>query len=246
MHLLRASEPLPAAMEDAYRDADKLVMEIDMADLDPLAAQQLTMELGMQPTGKTLTEDIGPETTEKLDAYTKQLGIPTGMLNQFKPWLAAITLTQLQMLKMGLDPQSGIEQRFLAKATSDHKEIQGLETISEQLHLLADLPTPLQAQFLLQTLTEAQEADQEIEALLGAWRSGDAVALDKYSARGMKEFPKLYGPLTVERNRRWIGRLEEMLNADKNYLVIVGVLHLVGNDGVVDLLQHQGYKIQQH
>jgi uncharacterized protein YbaP (TraB family) len=159
--------------------------------------------------------------------------------------LAAITLTQLQLLKVGLDPQSGVEQRFLAKAANDHKEIVGLETLEDQLKLLATLPPKLQTAFLLQSLKEADEMETEIDSMVAAWRAGDIAALEKFITTGMKEFPELYGPLTVDRNRRWLSQFERMLSEDRNYLVIVGALHLVGDEGVLDLLRKKGYAIEQ-
>ncbi len=245
IHLLPASEQLPPEIDAAYDNADKLIMEIDMDDLDPFAAQKLTMELGMLPAGETLAEKIGPEEAAKLDAYATRLGMQPAALQQFKPWFVAIMLIQYQFVKLGLDPNSGVEQRFVVKAAADHKEILGLETLAEQLRLLADLPAPLQKQFLRQTIGEADRAEEEIRVMLAAWRTGDTAALEKYVARGMEEFPELYRPLTVERNRRWLTRIEELLNAKQNYLVVVGALHLVGDDGLLDLLKNKNYKIEQ-
>jgi uncharacterized protein len=245
IHLLRASDTLPKEADDAYRSASKLVMEIDMDDVNPVEAQQLTMELGLLPAGETLTQQVGPEVAAKLDAYAKETGIPVAMLNQFRPWLAALTLTQLHLLKLGLDPQAGVEQRFVAKAAADHKEILGLETLKEQLGLLAGLTPKLQREFLLQSLEEADDAEREVDEMIAAWRAGDVAGLEKFLGKGMKEYPELYRPLTVDRNRRWLARLETMLNEQRDYLVIVGALHLVGKDGVLDLLEKKGYKIEQ-
>jgi len=52
--------------------------------------------------------------------------------------------------------------------------------------------------------------------------------------------PALYQSLLVARNRKWIARIEALLNDDKNYLVIVGTGHLVGRDSVIDLLKKDG------
>jgi len=245
VHLLRAGEQLPAIADDAYRNAGKVVMEIDMDDLDQQAAQKLTLQLGMLPAGETLAGQLGPEAAAKVDAGAKRLGVPMTMLSQFRPWLAAITLTQLNLLKLGLDPQAGVEQRFLAKAVADHKEIIGLETLEEQLGLLASLPPKLQAKFLLQSLDEADETQHEVEEMIAAWRTGDAAALEKLGKKSLEGYPELYAPLLSNRNRHWLKPIETMLAEDRDYLIIVGVLHLVGKDGVLDLLANKGYKIEQ-
>jgi uncharacterized protein YbaP (TraB family) len=245
MHLLRASEPLPAVMDDAYRDAETLVMEIDMDDLDPRAAQQATMQLGMLPAGETLPDQLTNDAAAKLAAYSQRLGIPPGVLNQFKPWLAAITLTQLHLMKLGLDPQSGIEQRLVTRAAAERKEILGLETVEEQLGMLANLPPKLQTAFLMQTLAEADQVETEIDKMIAAWRTGDSIALEKFLL-SIQESPEIYRTLIVDRNRRWMTRLSEMLNAQEDYLVVVGAMHLVGKDGVLELLEQRGYKVVQH
>jgi uncharacterized protein YbaP (TraB family) len=245
MHLLRASEPIPTVMDNAYKDAETLVMEIDMDDLDPLAAQQATLQLGMLPAGETLPEQLTPDAAAKLAAYSERLGIPPAMLNQFKPWLAAITLTQLHMMKLGLDAQSGVEQRLVAKAAADNKEILGLETLDQQLHMLADLPPKLQTAFLVQTLTEADQVETELDKMMAAWRTGNTVALEKLLL-SIQDSPEIYRALIVDRNRRWMTRLNEMLTAQQDYLVVVGAMHLVGKDGLLKLLEQRGYKVVQH
>jgi uncharacterized protein len=245
MHLLRANEPMPAIIDDAYRDAETLIMEVDMDDLDPLAGQQTTMQLGLLPEGQTLSEQLTPDATAKLTAYTKRLGIPAEMLNQFRPWLAAITLSQLHMMKLGLDPQSGIEQRMVVKASADHKEILGLETMEEQLGMLAGLSPKMQNEFLLQTLDEADQVETELDKMIAAWRTGDTVALEKFLL-DMRDTPEIYRALLVDRNRRWMTRLSDILNERQDYLVIVGAMHLVGDDGVVKLLERRGFKVVQH
>ena len=246
IHVLSPSEQLPGVVDDAYKDAEVLVMEVDMDDLDPLAAQQAALQYGLLPENESLPDHLDAATAAKLDAAIAGLGVPSAMFNRFRPWLAAITLTQLQLLKLGLNPQSGVEQRFVAKAMGDGKEIQGLETMEEQLGMLANLPPRLQVAFLTQTLDETAQLEREVNSMLTAWRTGDERALGKYLERAMREHPEIYKPLTVDRNRRWMSRLETIANERQDYLVIVGVLHLVGNDGVVDLLRRRGYRVRQH
>lgn len=246
LHLLRANETLPASMEAAYRDAEHLVMEIDLDDLEPAAVQQTMSQHGMLPAGSTLAQQLGPELYAQFEAETVRLGMPSTLLQPLQPWLASIMLTQFQLMKLGFAPNSGVEMRFVTRARADGKEVRGLETLDEQIKLLATLSPDLQKQLLAQTLKQAAESETEVESMLSAWRTGDATTLASYVERGLKEFPELYHPLTVERNRRWLARVEELLSAQDDYLVIVGALHLVGKDGVVDLLKAKGYTVEQH
>jgi uncharacterized protein YbaP (TraB family) len=148
-------------------------------------------------------------------------------------------------MKKGMSPQSGVEMRLVQRAQRDQKEITGLESLSEQLGLMANLSDQQQNAFLLYTLKEAAHADREIDSMLTAWRAGDTATFATMIKKGFREFPELYGPLTVERNRRWMTRIDEILRDDEDYMIVVGVLHMAGEDGLLDLLERKGYKIKQ-
>jgi uncharacterized protein len=246
VHFLSPSEKLPRAMDAAYEDAEALVMEIDMDDLDPLEMQQVALDLGMLPAGETLESQLGVEAYAAVVAKAREIGIEPAMLDRFRPWFAALTLVQLHLMKMGLDPTAGVEQRLTARAASDGKPITGFESLREQLGILASLPAPQQREFLMYSVEDTEKATKEIETMLAAWRNGDVSALDKLLAEGMEKYPKVYRPLTVDRNRKWIATIEQLLDDKDDYLVVVGTLHLVGDDSVIELLEKKGHKVTQH
>lgn len=246
VHFLNESEKLPAVLDEAYRESEVLLMEIDMDDLDPADTQQVTLELGMLPAGQSLEQQLGESTYAKLSARAQEVGLDPMLLNRFKPWFAAMTLVQLQLVKMGLAPTSGIEQRFTIRAVADQKPIHGLETLREQLGMLAGLPDRQQREFLLYSIEDTDRIAEEIDELLSAWRRGDSKALAALLAEGFEQYPDLYRPLTTERNRRWLGQVEQLLDDREDYLVIVGTLHLVGKDSLIDLLENKGHEITQH
>src|SRR5690606_11746935 len=122
----------------------------------------------------------------------QEVGIDPSLLNRFQPWFAAMTLVQLQLMKMGLAPTSGIEHRFTTQAVADKKPIHGLETLREQLGMLAGLPDRQQREFLLYSLEDADRISEEIDDLLSAWRRGDSKALADLLAEGFEKYPDLY------------------------------------------------------
>jgi uncharacterized protein YbaP (TraB family) len=246
VHFLSPTEKLPAAADAAYSDAEALIMEIDMDDLDPLEMQQAVLDLGMLPPDQSLEQQLGAETYAKVAATANELAIDPAVLNRYRPWFAAITLEQMLLLKMGLHANSGVEQRLTARAAGDGKPIRGFETLREQLGLLASLPEEQQHEFLLYSVEDAERAAQEIDAMLVAWRRGDSKALADLLSEGFEKHPKLYRPLTVERNRKWIPTIEELLDDEDDYLIVVGALHLVGDDSVVELLEKKGHAVRQH
>lgn len=245
VHLLRSKDAqLPAAFQRAYADADALVMEIDLDDLDPAASQGWMLEHGMLADG-TLVDVIGQQRYDRLEQEGNRLGIPIEALQRLEPWLAAMTLAQLQYMKLGFDPEQGVEKQLERKAVADHKEITGLETLEEQLGLLAGLSQADQAKFLDLTLEEMREMEGETDSLLQAWRTGNARKLAAILSDEYKVAPALYRMLVADRNKRWMPQIEKLLASDKDYLVVVGTLHLVGTGGLLDLAKARGFEAKQ-
>jgi uncharacterized protein len=246
VHLLRSKDAaLPAAFERAYTDAEAIVMEIDLDNLDPMAAQGWMMSEGMLGEGKTLADVIGKERYGRVEQEGNRLGVPVEVFQQFEPWLVAMTLVQLQYVKLGFDPEQGVEKQLTRKAQQDRKEITGLETLEEQLGLLAGLSPAEQMKFLDVTLKEMAEMEGETDALLAAWRNGNAQKLASMLSDEYKVAPALYRTLIEDRNRRWMPAIEKLLKGDKDYLVVVGALHLVGTGGLLELTKAKGFAAKQ-
>jgi uncharacterized protein len=248
IHVLRAGDvALSDVAERAYDDAERLVMEIDLddpAESDPMAMLDVVQRLAMLPEGQSLRGILGSDYAS-LNQRAQQAGVDLALFDRFAPWMVATTLLQIELTKRGFSPELGIEQVLARRAAGDGKPIQGLETSVQQLGILAGMPMPMQKHFLRMTLDESAQLDQEIGALVGAWKAGDTVALAGLLSDEFDEFPDLYRRLTVDRNRAWVGRLSDLLDDPDDYLVVVGALHLVGDDSVVDLLQQRGYQVIQ-
>jgi uncharacterized protein YbaP (TraB family) len=194
---------------------------------------------------KTLEDAIGAQRYQRVEQEGNRLGLPVEALQQLQPWLVAMTLAQLQYMKLGFDPEQGVEKQLERKAVQDHKEITGLETLEEQLGLLAGLSATDQAKFLDLTLEEMHEMQGETESLLGAWRSGNAQQLAAMLSDEYKVAPSLYRMLIADRNKRWMPQIEKLLRGDKDYLIVVGALHLVGNGGLLELTKAKGFAAKQ-
>lgn len=248
VHVLRPQDAgLPPAMERAYRESERLVMEIDLDDpgvADPQAMLEDVQLMALLPEGQSLRQVLGSD-YDRSNARAQQAGLDLALVDQFAPWFVAMTLLELELGKRGFAPEHGIEQTLAARAGRDHKAIEGLETVAQQLGVFAGMPLPMQKRFLLMTLQESQELDRELDALIRAWRAGDAGALARLLTSEFDEFPDLYRRLTVDRNRAWVAQLTELLDDRDDYLVVVGALHLVGPDSVVELLEKRGFKVVQ-
>ena len=87
--------------------------------------------------------------------------------------------------------------------------------------------------------------ETEAAALVAAWKQGDAAKLDSLLKESLDDYPDLAQVLLYDRNARWVPRIEALLAADKDCLVIAGAAHLVGAGSVVERLKAKGYKVEQ-
>ena len=246
VHLLRKEDhPLPDIIEAAYKDADILIMEIDMDDLDPLAAQATMNSLGVLHDGTTLRELMGEEMYAKASAAADDVQIPLDMLAKTEPWLAAITVEIMLLSKIGFDPNLGVETYMTTKAGTDDKPIEGLETLQEQLGFLDGLSLDAQRQMLLSTLVEGAKIRTMMDEMISAWHHGDIEFLDKLLLEGFAGNETLNDVLIVNRNKRWVSQIIARLDDTDDYLIVVGALHLVGDGGVPQRLARRGIHIRQ-
>jgi uncharacterized protein YbaP (TraB family) len=243
VHLLKSGESdLPPAFERAYASAKALVMEVDVDELDSPAAQSLLLEKGMFVGGTTLRSSIGAARYARVAAEAARLGVPIEGLEPFEPWAVALTLTQLEYVQLGFDPEEGVEKQLGRRAHRDGKKIAGLETVAEQINILAGLSAADQARFLDQTVDELKDAERDTGEMVAAWRSGDAAKLAALMSEDYEKFPSLYRALVTDRNRRWLPQIERLLKDNEDYLVVVGALHLIGSGGLLQLARAHGFE----
>jgi uncharacterized protein YbaP (TraB family) len=247
VHVLRPSDSdLPPEALHAYAEARALVMEIDLNGADTGAMLANDASLETLPEGQTLAGVLGPDVYARFGAHARALGLDPDTFSSFQPWFAALAMQQAELSQQGFEPGAGVDEQFAQRAASDHKPIIGLETIDEQLGIFAKLSAEQQRRFLLYTLDDADETVHSAEAVVSAWRSGDIHALETLLLDSSQEYPELFRMLTTDRNRRWLPTVTGLLQESQDYLVIVGALHLVGHDGLVQLLQQAGYQVVQH
>lgn len=246
IHLLRAEDhPLPTVIDAAYADAEVLIMELDMDDIDAARTQQLFNQSGVLRDGTTLRELMGEELYARAAAIAESNDIPIDLLAQSKPWLAAITVEMMALYRIGFNPALGIEMHLTSRAVADGKPIAGLEAVEEQLAFLDGLSLQAQRDLLLQTLEDTAGMGDSIDEMIRAWRYGDTDFLASALLDSFAEHAELNEQLVSNRNRRWVSQISELLDDRDDYLVIVGALHLVGDTGVPNLIAQQGINILQ-
>ena len=236
---------MPDVINDAYDDAEILIMELDMDDLDSVAMQQMFSRNGVLKDGTTLRELMGEALYERAAEAARAIDIPIEMLAQSEPWLAAITVEMMMLYRIGFNPMLGVEMHMTSRAVGDGKPILGLEGVEEQLAFLDGLSLEAQRDMLIQTLEESADIENLVDQMIDAWRHGDVDTLESGLLDSFAEHEELHEVLVTRRNLRWVTRIHELLDDPEDYLIIVGALHLVGEQGVPNLLTKSGVRILQ-
>jgi uncharacterized protein YbaP (TraB family) len=246
MHVLRPGDhPLPASVDSLIDGSELIVMEIDLDDVDAAAQQRVILATAMLPQGTVLANVVDERVYRLLVESTAELGIDLKLLERFEPWFLAVTLLDQGLRKWGFQPERGVEQYVLARAQRTGKEIVGLETLEFQIGIFDALPPHSQQAMLEQTLAEIDEAETALRAMVEAWRDGELESLSAELLDDFDDFPGLYETLVTTRNRSWVPALERMLANGRRHLVVVGALHLVGDDSVIELLRARGHDVER-
>ena len=246
IHLLRSEDyPLPTILDVVYNDAEVLFMEIDMDDMNPFAAQTAFTTHGVIQDEKTLQDLIGDESYAQALAAAEAIDFPLDMLSKTEPWYAAMTVEIMMLGRIGFNPALGIEMYMMSKASADNKPIEGFETVEQQVLFLDGMSLDAQREMLLSTLSESAKMSEMMDELIAAWRFGDVSFLESGMLVELAKHEELHKALVTDRNARWVAQIDELLDDEDDYLIIVGALHLVGPDSVPRQLQNTGYDVQQ-
>lgn len=245
-HVLRQSDyPLPAEFERAYRAAKRIVFEADPGQLNSPRMQQLLASRAFLADGQTLQLLLQPATYRLLQDYCRSNGLQPEALSRLRPVMAALTLLAMELQRHGID-QGGVDLHFYQRATDDSKTVSALETIDQQIEFIVGMAEGHEDRFMEHSLAELERLDKIFDRLIAAWRAGDATEIARLAnADFRQQFPEIYRTLFTERNAAWLPRVEEFIATAEPELILVGVAHLVGDDGLVALLRRRGYRVEQ-
>ena len=244
IHLLRARGDWETqAIKGALADSQELWLEVpDLDDAD--TARKLVTQLGYDST-HPLSTVLPAKDLARLKSAASSLGLAQGeaTFEPMRPWLAAVALTESQILHAGFDPTAGVEHILMEQWKDSQKAVRGFETLDQQLHFFADLPPRLQEEVLENALADFDDGIAKLNTIVGAWMRGDQKAIARLIVDELRQpLPDLYRTLIVERNERWANTIDGMLKETGNRFVAVGAGHLAGPDSVQAKLLAKGIR----
>lgn len=148
------------------------------------------------------------------------------------------------LMKLDFEGKFGVDRHFYWKAKAVGKHIHGLESVEYQMSVLDNIILKSQKVMAGNNRKNAKQASQRLTRLVEAWHKGDEATLGRMIDEE-KSSPEVYQAVYYDRNMKWLPQIESFMGQEENYLVIVGVGHLVGEDGLVKLLVDKGHTVRR-
>jgi hypothetical protein len=249
IHVARADfYPLDPAIEEAFDASDALVLELDPAAIDAQKTKLATAQRALLPAGETLKDRVSATTWDALLAWLAARRLPLGSVSNFEPWFAALAMNDVNSRELGFDAALGIDRHFSERA-GNAKPVEQLETVALQLDVFDGLSGELQEWVLVDALDDlGPEERARMERMVEAWKTGDAAtlhALIREPFAADQRTAPIYDALFTRRNAAMADGVDALLEKWNRLFVVVGAGHLVGDDGVVALLERRGYSAEQ-
>jgi hypothetical protein len=246
IHVLRASDhPLPSAFESAYKQSQILTFETDISESQSPAFQQQMLQAVSLDQNQILQDLISPQIQAKLITYLRENNLNIQQFSRFKPSMIAMTLTLLELKKLGAGSH-GVDQYYFNKGKQDHKKTHALESLQQQIDFLAHMGEGQEDQIIQQTMKDIDTLASQFSIMVESWKKGDVTQLEELFVKPMQqEFDSVYQQLLVQRNLNWLPQIMDYLKTPETEMVLVGSAHLLGKDGLIKLLKQAGLKITQ-
>ena len=227
------------AIDEAMAEADLLVVEIaELADQATIA--HTFAALATTPGQAEIGARIAPELRPQLAALIERSGHDPEDFVATETWAAALMLAQSED---GGSARNGADRVLLVEFAA--RPIRELEGAAGQLAIFDRLPQRDQRDLLAGVIEEARLREADPDRLRRAWLAGDEATISKATSQGILADPELRQALLVERNRAWARQVTPLLEDAAQPLVAVGAAHLVGPDGLAELLRQAGYRVER-
>lgn len=248
IHMADASfYPLSPVIESAFNTSETLVLEMDMSDNNLIQeVTELTLQEGLLPGGN-LQEILPEKTWNRLKEVLENWNVSIEMFRFYRPWMAAMALSELAFQKAGISAEYGIDFVLLDQAATAGKAILGLETPKQQISALSEVSDSLGAHYLGKTLSEISGLDSLILEFKTAWKCGEILRMKKILESDTEAQDELEERLYHRRNEWMAQGIEKLISKETSAFVVVGAAHLIGKPKtVLQLLQEKGYRIKRY
>lgn len=247
--LTEANSTIPQSVLEKFDRADVAFFELpeDDLDADPAAMFGKLMPFMLLEGTDLITNHLTTEEVQQLATLLPDM--PDQAILKFRPWVMEMFLDLKDAKDAGMSADYGVDLRLVKRGKSQGKTQLGLEGLEEQIGFLSSDPIEIQAKRLQRTLSDRRakpnDTAEKTTKLLQNWIDGNVDEMAKDFAIYRTEDPEFFDRLGPQRNRVWLTMLTPYLSKPQTVFVTVGTLHLLGDDGLVKLLQGAGYKVER-
>lgn len=230
----------------ALAASEEVWTELEMSAEADAQSAAAAMRLGAAPADRPLSSRLTPEQNARVGAALTALGAPPTMAERWQPWFAGLMISIMPIVRSGYDPGAGVDRQIDAAADAAGKRMRWFETSAQQLEFFSGLSEEVQIEMLMESVEGGAESARELAELERAWERGDLRALERAVIDETRDdYPELYDMLFVRRNRAWTDVLMREMDGAGVDFVAVGAGHLLGDDGLVEMLRARGVRVER-
>ncbi|HXJ59702.1 MAG TPA: TraB/GumN family protein [Verrucomicrobiae bacterium] len=246
VHLLKKEHyPLAAPIEAAFEKAKVAVFEIDFEEAENPTTRTNLLAKTKLGTGETLRDLLSKRSYERLTNYLESIELPLQTVENLKVGVIAMSILYLEAQRLGFEEKLGVDRHLQERARKDGKKILALDTPESQMDVFTGLSKQDGETLLNDTIDLLDMMDRKLEQAISAWKTGDIATAAVYLNDWVTKHPELYQRFAVERNRRWIPKIEKLVHGNQDAIVVVGALHLAGKQNLLEMLEQKGVKVTQ-
>lgn len=232
----------PVGTLSAIAKTEKVVFEIDMAEMSDLSNAMAMMQKTFMDDGKTLKDVMSPENFKIVEGHFKKMGLPLMLFQRMKPMF--LTIFASGDINPG-DIQSGkmksYEMEFAKVAKEKSLPTAGLETIDFQIGIFDQIPYEDQATMLVESIVSSDSGSDQFKMMVDIYKKQN-ISKMQTMMKGDETIEEYEDILLVGRNKNWIPIMKTMMAENPTFFA-VGAGHLGGDMGVIKLLMKEGFKV---
>jgi uncharacterized protein YbaP (TraB family) len=239
MHMIpKAKFLFPEHVKTKLQNSELLVMEIGGISEGANMVQFMMLDTGnvFNYFNASQLDSLFTYTDEELGYDEDQMRM---MFSKMKP---LVIMQLLSKNTFGDDPES-YELTLEEIAKNDTIEIEGLETIEEQVAIFDKIPLDDQVEMLMLSLKEQyNNEDNTTEELIEVFLAQDIDSIYRYTTASSSDMESMETDFLINRNKNWIPQIRKLIKKNKCFIA-VGAAHLGGPNGVIQLLREEGYEL---
>lgn len=230
IHLLPEAPVFTAAEAEVMARVELFAFESDFAlGLDPIS--------GCYRGTRRMSDDIPEPLLLDATRLWSELQPDQSDMLIMRPWWAALQIMKRLLRREGLNPSYGIDRVTMDIAKRSRRDLVFLVPVRAGIEPFACAPAHEQLECLARAVYSFDEGIADVLSMVQAWRSRDPAALIPMREKFLRQMPRTYSALLGGRNRKWMPKLVGISKGRKPALAIVGVMHMLGADGLVELLR---------